>query len=93
MRIRIPADLEVEIRLAASRSGRSMNAEIVHRLQRSFADNDAIGYEATTARLEQVLGSFESLVARIPMDDVLDFLEAKDAERAAKARRKVARSV
>lgn len=84
MRIRVPADLEVQIRIAAGQNGRSMNAEIIHRLERSFDGRDAIGYEAASVRFERTLDQFKSIMDRIPLEDVLDFLEAKDAEREGK---------
>lgn len=41
MKIRLPADLKEEIEAAAKQSGRSMNAEIVARLEASFAPAQA----------------------------------------------------
>ncbi|MBZ9794332.1 Arc family DNA-binding protein [Mesorhizobium sp. ES1-4] len=40
VRVRLPAQLRKLVKLAAAESGRSMNAEILARLERSFGDGD-----------------------------------------------------
>lgn len=37
MKIRLPVDLKEQVELAAAEAGRSLNAEIVERLRRTFA--------------------------------------------------------
>ena len=38
MKIRLPADLKDQIEALAKQAGRSMNAEIIHRLQQTLTD-------------------------------------------------------
>lgn len=59
MKIRLPAELKDQIEAASKELGRSMNMEIVARLQRSFETDQAVeqvafehGFEKTTLRLE-----------------------------------------
>jgi len=57
MKIRLPADLKDQIETAAKDSGRSMNAEIVARLERSFkvfaeAEANMIGTATLTDHTE-----------------------------------------
>lgn len=70
MKIRLPADLKDHIEAAAKESGRSMNAEIVARLQDSFTPisnifiNDVTGVTAlasTKSKLTQLAGDLNSL--------------------------------
>lgn len=70
MKIRLPADLKDQIEAAAKESGRSMNAEIVARLQESLAPianifiNDVNGVTAlasTKSKLTQLAGDLNSL--------------------------------
>lgn len=46
MKIRLPADLKDQIEAAAKGTGRSMNAEIVARLEASFTQNKLLGVAA-----------------------------------------------
>ncbi|MDH0900737.1 Arc family DNA-binding protein [Comamonas aquatica] len=52
MKIRLPADLKDQIEAAAKDSGRSMNAEIVARLERTFAAHPSTDSDARSALLE-----------------------------------------
>ncbi|MCP1274814.1 Arc family DNA-binding protein [Gluconobacter albidus] len=45
MRFRAPKDLKSKIEESASQNGRSLNAEIVHRLEASFAASEGIPLE------------------------------------------------
>lgn len=70
MKIRLPADLKDQIETASKNSGRSMNAEIVARLQDSFNPlpnifiNDGNGMTAlvsSKSKLTQLAGDLNSL--------------------------------
>lgn len=52
MKIRLPADLKDQIETASKNSGRSMNAEIVARLEQTFAAHPATNTDARSALLE-----------------------------------------
>lgn len=49
--LRMPPDLKARIEKAAHDNGRSMNAEIVHRLQQAFAEADPEAAERATEAL------------------------------------------
>jgi hypothetical protein len=45
LRLRFPEKLRLRIESAASRNQRSMNAEIIHRLEQSFQRHDQLGHD------------------------------------------------
>lgn len=47
--VRMPSDLKQKIENSAKKSGRSMNAEIVHRLEQSFKDKKILQFEDSIA--------------------------------------------
>jgi hypothetical protein len=64
-RLRIPAETKAQIEKSAAESGRSINAEIVVRLQQSlngaFLDLSAEGFVALIKRLEATIAASEDL--------------------------------
>lgn len=63
--LRIPKNLHVEFHLAAKKSGRTMNAEIVHRLRGSFSDVDSerAAMSSQGSESEQyIIGELERLI-------------------------------
>jgi plasmid stability protein len=56
---RIPEGLRRQLELSARRSGRSMNAEIIHRLKQSFA-GDAPSMEEILARIREIIKAEKS---------------------------------
>jgi len=56
LRLRFPEKLRLRIESAASRNQRSMNAEIIHRLEQSFRTNDqlALAEAAATAVIDKL---------------------------------------
>jgi Arc-like DNA binding domain len=49
LKLRFPEKLRQRIESAAARNERSMNAEIVHRLDQSFQKDDLLAHQATLA--------------------------------------------
>jgi hypothetical protein len=71
LRLRFPEKLRLRIESAASRSERSMNAEIIHRLEQSFQWPDQLVFAKATAtavidKLEIVKTSDGKLEVRLP---------------------------
>lgn len=72
MKIRLPADLKEQIEAASKNSGRSMNAEIVARLQHSFSLPDLSGKtrrltetgEIVERDIVQVIADLQDLLAK-----------------------------
>ena len=56
---RIPEGLRRQLELSARRSGRSMNAEIIHRLKQSFA-GDGPSMEEILARIREIIKAEKS---------------------------------
>ncbi|UYC12860.1 Arc family DNA-binding protein [Xanthomonas sp. CFBP 8445] len=63
-KIRLPADLKAQLEKAAEENGRSVTAEIVHRLRR-YEDIDAAGLEAlvrvSVKKIEELQELIDSL--------------------------------
>ncbi len=57
-RLRLPEDLKSQIEASAKANGRSMNAEVLSRLERSFDLDD--GLTALTDRVEELEGMMEA---------------------------------
>lgn len=55
MRIRIPPELKAQVEEAARAANRSMNAEIIHRLEVSFAPPKPVAYADVLAGIEALI--------------------------------------
>ena len=92
MKVRLSADLRQKIEDAARRNNRTMNSEIVARLERSFREEGvavsplpSADHEERLAKMEQVIismlvnESFETLVNRVSaMEKLLTELTGQD---------------
>lgn len=74
MKIRLPAALKAEVEAAASLNNRSMNSEIVSRLEASF---DAISTKPFVERLNSVSDSFKLL--SIDMIQISSYIRSLEA--------------
>lgn len=63
--LRLPSDLHSRIQLAAEKSGRSMNSEIVERLARSI-DGEALGMTTDLAAMLEALTATALTLMSIP---------------------------
>lgn len=54
IKLRLPSELKAQIAASAEEHGRSMNADIVARLQESFADDTAVDRDEVAALVKQV---------------------------------------
>lgn len=66
--LRIPKSLHEEIHLAAKESGRTMNAEIVHRLRGTFSDVDserATMSDQGSESEQYIIGELERLIEKL----------------------------
>lgn len=79
MKLRLPIELKALVEEAAMEAGRSINAEIVHRLANSFAEEVASQKPATMAEL---------LTATEKLKQALDELLKRDQEPSAKTKRR-----
>ena len=75
LRLRFPEKLRLRIESAASRNQRSMNGEIIHRLEQSFQWHDQLVFAKATAtavidKLEIVKTSDGKLEVTLPNLDV-----------------------
>lgn len=68
MKIRLPADLKDQIEAASKQSGRSMNAEIVVRLQGSFSDALTTSPPAMTTAPGAFPVNIDKLLRDLPVD-------------------------
>lgn len=68
MKIRLPSDLKDQIEASAKAAGRSMNAEIVARLQASFPDSLNISLPAMTMRAGELPLDVDRLLKSLPAD-------------------------
>lgn len=80
MRFRAPADLKALIEEAAAKNGRSLNAEIVHRLERSLEDeaieSDSLDMTLRASELYKNAYDLHNLILRTH-DDILKSTLAK----------------
>lgn len=73
MKIRLPADLKDQIDAAAKQSGRSMNAEIVARLENSFGTSPEL--KSNTSEATKLLDELVALIERKRKNqEVVDYL-------------------
>jgi predicted DNA-binding protein len=66
MKLRLPAELKARVEEAAQHAGRSLNAEIVHRLERSFVGDDKMLIpllETLADRVEKLLSGRQEAAA------------------------------
>ena len=72
----MPPDLKVRVKEAASENNRSMNAEILSRLEASFATNDAVRPDLKSPEAHAIIESIFQYLAETgwspPSDDVTD---------------------
>lgn len=59
--VRLPDDMRDRLKAAAKENNRTMNAEIVARLERSFREPAATGGEALVRRLEKIEKRLDTL--------------------------------
>lgn len=69
-KIRLPADLKAKLEKAAEENGRSVTAEIVHRLRR-YDDVDAAGLERLVAAAARRMEEFQELLDRLNLEERL----------------------
>lgn len=93
--VRMPEGMHEKLRLASEKSGRSMNAEIVHRLEQSFQSEHplpAIDEEAANRLKEIVMTSFLEVVDQYKAGGLLPDVvlkEEKGGQKPAVLRRRV----
>lgn len=68
-RLRLPEDLKAQIESSAKANGRSMNAEVLSRLERSFDLDDGLteldaGFTDHEKRIDQLEGQVQTLLER-----------------------------
>lgn len=67
--IRLPDGMRDRIRQAAEENGRSMNAEIVHRLEASFPQSDVMS-RATPDEQKEILDAAVNLIKKLREGDL-----------------------
>lgn len=68
-RLRLTEELKAQIEASAKANGRSMNAEVLARLERSFElDDDTITLRAHMQAMDEVLGMHERSLDRLRSD-------------------------
>ena len=77
MKVRLSADLREKIEASARRNNRTMNAEIVARLERSFYAEEQVLSSLPSHDLEDRLAKLEQAVIRIIFDERWDKMESK----------------
>lgn len=66
-KLRMTADLKAKIEDAAAKNNRSMNAEIVHRLERSFVTDDYAGFDSEMLEYQaDRISSLKKLLSLLP---------------------------
>ncbi|HMD61981.1 MAG TPA: Arc family DNA-binding protein [Opitutaceae bacterium] len=77
MKVRLSADLREKIESAAKNNNRTMNAEIVVRLERSFREEDRIVTTLPSPDQEERLNSIERTLLAIIGDERFDKLDKR----------------
>lgn len=96
MKIRLPADLKDQIEAASKQSGRSMNAEIVARLEQSFKQGEEeFDHAFRSAVLEDELKSLEARLGKKitnppTADEIADQVLAKLSDRVTRSNLSIA---
>ena len=81
--VRMPPDLKEKIDMASKQSGRSMNAEIVYRLQQSFENpSKQSGSETGSASEDHRISSSDSRKLKGLLSRMLDMVEMADQDEA-----------
>ena len=84
--VRMPPDLKEKIDMASKQSGRSMNAEIVYRLQQSFENpSKQSGSETGSASEDHRISSSDSRKLKGLLSRMLDMVEMAEQDEAREA--------
>ena len=84
--VRMPPDLKEKIDMASKQSGRSMNAEIVYRLQKSFENpSKQSGSETGSASEDHRISSSDSRKLKGLLSRMLDMVEMAEQDEAREA--------
>ena len=84
--VRMPPDLKEKIDMASKKSGRSMNAEIVYRLQQSFENpSKQSGSETGSASEDHRISSSDSRKLKGLLSRMLDMVEMAEQDEAREA--------
>ena len=84
--VRMPPDLKEKIDMASKQTGRSMNAEIVYRLQKSFENpSKQSGSETGSASEDHRISSSDSRKLKGLLSRMLEMVEIADQDEAREA--------
>ncbi len=72
--LRMPDGMRDELKRLAAESGRSLNAEIIYRLQRTLSEDDTSEYETKHIKLPSIRASVSDYdkTIRVKLDSFLD---------------------
>lgn len=82
--LRIPRDLHVKLAAEAEKLTRSMNAEIINRLELSFI-SDPTGMQEANDTLLKSIREFQSLWDRMQVPEYFQFLDELEAKKRKRA--------